>query len=702
MLYQTGSHHGLVETYASSTQTIMKNAPQSRYFTRCYEPLIRPWARWLCVASATATCHAAPVPVSGAGSYSQNFDTMPASGSAVWADDSTIAGWYSQRTGSGTNIEAGTGSNTGGGLYSYGSTSSGERALGAIGSGASDAGSFAHGLLLQNSSEIPVTINSLVYTGEQWRKSGETDPQVVTLWYKLSQTAVTALTPSSDAGWTAISPGEFSSPVNTATGAALDGNNSANRSVVSINPNLSIPAGYYLTLRWRDPDHSGTDHGLAIDDVSVSWLVSPAITLSASPGTFPENAGPGASTGTVAIPAALAADLAIDLTSSDPTAATVPPTVTITAGNTSASFAISAVDDALIDGTQTATLTATAAGYAPGGTLVEVTDDGEPPPAATLSPGAIAFTGFNADGDDDLAFVALVPIAATDIIHITENSWNGLEMTAGGLFIGSEGYLTWTPPSGGISAGTVVTLNDLSTQGRSASAGTVTLTGGSLNLGADDETVYAYQGNPQAPTGFLAVIATHSGDSSEGTGLSAAHILYLPDDEDIAAYQGPRTGGTNFADYLAQIGNIAGNWISEDASGDQSINSIAPDVPFDATSFTIVGANSYSSWAANNAGNQNANLDYDGDGIDNGTEYFMGTAGDAFTQNPGSLGGTVTWPRAAGTTIASFRVEVSNNLTTWEDAALNHAAKLNIGTSAVAFTLPPGPGQFFVRLSVTP
>ena len=681
----------------------MKNASRSSSFDWFSESLLRSWPPLLLLAaSAAATCQAAPVPVSGTGSYSQDFDTLPASGSATWTNDVTIAGWYSQRTGTGTDILAGTGSSDNGGLYSFGSESSGERALGAIGSGGDTVGSFAHGLLIQNTSEISVTINSLAYTGEQWRKSGATSAQVITLWYQLSQSAVTALSPSSDAGWTAISPGEFSSPVNTATGGALDGNNSDNRSVVSINPNLSIPGGHYLMLRWKDPDHSGTDHGLAIDDVSVSWVVSPVVTLSVTPGTFLENAGPSASTGTVTIPAALATDLVIDLTSSDPTAATVPPTVTIIAGNTSANFAISAVDDAIIDGTQTATLTATAAGYAPGGTLVEVSDDGEPAPAATLSPGAIAFTGFNADGNDDLAFVALVPIAATDTIHFTDNEWNGLPMTSGGLFTGSEGYLTWTAPAGGVAAGTVVSLNALATTGRNASVGTVIRTGGTFNLGADAETVYAYQGNPQAPTGFLAMIATHSGDSTVSTSLSAAHILYLPNDKDIAAYKGPRSGETSFAAYLAQIGNIDGNWISEDATGDQHNNTIAPDVPFDATSFTIVGADGYSSWAANNAGDQKADLDYDGDGIANGTEYFMGTAGDAFTQNPGAFGGTVTWPRAAGTAIASFKVEVSENLTTWENAALNHAARLNIGASAVAFTLPPGPGKFFVRLSVTP
>ncbi len=42
----------------------------------------------------------------------------------------------------------------------------------------------------------------------------------------------------------------------------------------------------------------------------------------------------------------------------------------------------------------------------------------------------------------------------------------------------------------------------------------------------------------------------------------------------------------------------------------------------------------YTSWAATNAGGQAANLDFDGDGIDNGAEFFMGTAGNAFTANP--------------------------------------------------------------------
>jgi hypothetical protein len=81
----------------------------------------------------------------------------------------------------------------------------------------------------------------------------------------------------------------------------------------------------------------------------------------------------------------------------------------------------------------------------------------------------------------------------------------------------------------------------------------------------------------------------------------------------------------------------------------------------------------------------------------------MGTAGSAFTQNPGVVAGTVTWPRATGTTISSFRVEVSTNLTFWENATVNYAANVNTSNPAqVVFTMPASPVKLFVRLSVTP
>jgi hypothetical protein len=554
----------------------------------------RAWLGVLCVVGSAFT-QAAPVAITGTGSYSQNFDTLPASGFATWADDSTVPGWFAQRSGSsGNSIVADPGSETAGNLYSYGSTA--ERALGSIGSGTAMAGNFAHGVQLQNTSGEAATLNSLAYTGEQWRKGGETVAQVVTLWYKISPTPITLLVPSADAGWTAVAAGNFSSPVNTSTGTSLDGNVSANRTAISINPNIFVPAGNYLMIRWKDPDHAGTDHGLAIDDVSLAWIASPVI---------------------------------------------------------------------------------------------------------SLSPGAIAFVGFNADGNDDLAFVALAPIAENAVIRFTDNGWNGSPIGAGGVFIAGEGVITWTAPAGGVAAGEVISLNNLSSSIRSASVGTVISSSGSLNLNIENETVYAYQGDVLTPTGFLAMIATHDGDSTTGTGLSPTHIIRLPDDRDVAAYNGSRSNQADFAAYLLLLGDT-GNWLTEDGTGDQNVNGNAPDVPFAPTVFTVTGGNTFASWLAANAPNETAAQDHDDDGLPNAVEYFMGTAGNAFTAHPGIVDGAVSWPRAAGTTISAFRVEVSTSLDTWEDANISYAANLSIGNSQVVFTLPGGPQKIFVRLNVAP
>ena len=110
----------------------------------------------------------------------------------------------------------------------------------------------------------------------------------------------------------------------------------------------------------------------------------------------------------------------------------------------------------------------------------------------------------------------------------------------------------------------------------------------------------------------------------------------------------------------------------------------------------------YEVWKTTNVGGQTSSQDFDNDGLPNGVEYFMGTAGNASTPSPGIVSGSVTWPRASGTTIASFRVETSPNLSTWSDASVSYPANLSISASQVVFTMPTSPTSLFVRLVVTP
>ena len=473
--------------------------------------------------------------------------------------------------------------------------------------------------------------------------------------------------------------------------------------VSTISALQNVPDAVTVVIRYYASGQTGTggwgfyspgagQYGLAIGGTLAASAL-PALTLTASPTSFAENAAAPAATGTVAIPTALATDLVVTLASGDTTEASVPASATITAGTTSATFPITAVNDSLADGAQTLWLTASAAGYTSATQTITVTDDGDAPPA--LAPGAIAFVGFNADGNDDLAFVALVPLAATDTIHITDKAWNGLELGKGGAFGSGEGVITWSAPATGVAAGTVVSLNNLVNTNRSASVGTLTASG-SFNLGGDGETVYAYQGTPTTPTGFLAVIATQTTDPTAGTGLDASHIVYLTNHADVAAYTGSRCDQPSFAAYLAAIATPS-NWITEDGSGDQHNNSIAPDVPFDATACSLASGTGYAAWAADNANHQAADADADGDGVPNGIEYFMGAPRATFTPTPAVKDGKITWPHNAAA-AASYTVSTSTDLVHWQPAT----SGVKDTGSSIEFTLPTGPTRIFVRLEVTP
>ena len=167
------------------------------------------------------------VQMTGTGSYSQNFDGLLNTGSVNnWVDNNTIPSVFSQRTTTSTTYGASTGSSITGGLYSFGSSGSTERALGTIGSNNSaSGGNFAHGVLLQNNSGYVINSLNVTYTLEQWKNGGNSTPNIVTFWYKVSTTAITNLispSPSYNLGWTAVTTLDAESPINNVTSATLD------------------------------------------------------------------------------------------------------------------------------------------------------------------------------------------------------------------------------------------------------------------------------------------------------------------------------------------------------------------------------------------------------------------------------------------------------------------------------------------------
>ncbi len=207
---------------------------------------------------------------------------------------------------------------------------------------------------------------------------------------------------------------------------------------------------------------------------------------------------------------------------------------------------------------------------------------------STLTTGDIAFVGYNADGNDDFAFVALAAIAAGERIVFTDNEWNGTAFTTG------EGEVVWTSPTGGVPAGTVIQINNAAqTASISASTGTASRSG-SFDLGATGEGLFAITGSQAIPSVFISAIAnegTAGFTTLSGTGLVAG--VNAVDfgsttlaNHDILVYTGARTTRGTFAAYRTLV-NSPANWISQDGSGDQSNDGTAPDVPFDLTTFAL-------------------------------------------------------------------------------------------------------------------
>jgi len=207
---------------------------------------------------AFASAPQAAIPLSLA--YSQDFNGLAASGAGnAWSDDGTLAGWYSSRS----TYNAGTGSSTTGALYSFGSSGSSERSLGSLASGAT---SIHYGVRFVN--DLTTTVGSMTvsYSGEEWRNSGNTAQHQLDFSYQVGAT-VTSLT---SGAWTDVNELDFIGPVAGGSASALNGNDSANRVALAVSFAVEIAPGQEIMLRWSDPDDTGSDHGLAIDDVDVT------------------------------------------------------------------------------------------------------------------------------------------------------------------------------------------------------------------------------------------------------------------------------------------------------------------------------------------------------------------------------------------------------------------------------------------------
>jgi DNA/RNA endonuclease G (NUC1) len=198
----------------------------------------------------------------------ETFDTLASTGTGIaWVDNSTIPGWWSTRT----TYNSGTGSSNTGALYSFGVAGTNlvtDRALGSVASGGT--GTVFHAARLTNDTGGTITSLDISYVGEQWRNGGNATAHTLTFQYQVADAGVITGANVPLSGWTTFSDLSFTGPVTGATAATLDGNFAANRTAVAATLAVTAGSGQEIWLRWMDPDDAGSDHGLAIDDFSVT------------------------------------------------------------------------------------------------------------------------------------------------------------------------------------------------------------------------------------------------------------------------------------------------------------------------------------------------------------------------------------------------------------------------------------------------
>jgi len=217
-------------------------------------------------------------PIAFTGAYSQDFNSLPSTGSTTltgrgphaFADGfpgSSLSGWYGANLGgssSNTEFRAQNGSlagSTGRGVVSFGADASAERALGALPT-SNQISSF--GALFSNASNDTINEITITFTAEQWRRGSVTEPNRLLFTYDLASSIDLALTPFG--ALDAVSPNMQASP----TEVAIDGNDPGNQALVSATlTNLAWAPGSTLAIRWTINDITGQDNGLAIDNLSI-------------------------------------------------------------------------------------------------------------------------------------------------------------------------------------------------------------------------------------------------------------------------------------------------------------------------------------------------------------------------------------------------------------------------------------------------
>jgi hypothetical protein len=218
----------------------------------------------LLVLAGSAPARADTVVLTSDATYTQNFDTLAASGTS----GTVPTGVQFVETGANANstYTAGTGSSNTGNTYSFGASGSTDRALGGLRSGNLIP---QFGLAFTNDTGRTITDLTIGFTGEQYRLGFAGRADRLDFEYAIGTDTISSGT---FVGFDAL---DFASPSTTGAGAK-DGNAAAFRTVkLATISGLTIADGQSFAIRFSDFNAADADDGLAIDDFSLAVALAP-------------------------------------------------------------------------------------------------------------------------------------------------------------------------------------------------------------------------------------------------------------------------------------------------------------------------------------------------------------------------------------------------------------------------------------------
>lgn len=208
-------------------------------------------------------------PVSFTGNYTQDFNTLAATGTSA----TLPTGWALRESGTAAANDglyaAGNGSSNTGNTYSFGTTSATDRSFGTLQSNTLIP--LIGGFFINNTGAT-ITSLAITYKGEQWRLGGLNRTDRLDFQLNLNTTSLIAGT------WTDIDGLDFIAPKSTGAISQLDGNATGNYVVYNYTiSGLSIPNGTVFGIRWKDYDLISTpgEDGLGVDDFTMTLGCTP-------------------------------------------------------------------------------------------------------------------------------------------------------------------------------------------------------------------------------------------------------------------------------------------------------------------------------------------------------------------------------------------------------------------------------------------